>query len=89
MKRIELAMVAGDANIILGSTFEEGLDGRVRVSATGIESDQEVSWDPKGVDEVNLVNRENGAREDGAEVLSKREPEVELRILSWILLIVL
>ena len=73
--------VAGDANIIFGSTFEEGLDGRVRVSvvATGIESDQEVSWDPKGVDEVNLVNRENGAREDGAEVLSKREPEVELR----------
>ena len=73
--------VAGDANIIFGSTFEEGLDGRVRVSvvATGIESDQEVSWDPKGVDEVNLVNRENRAREDGAEVLSKREPEVELR----------
>ena len=73
--------VAGDANIIFGSTFEEGLDGRVRVSvvATGIESDQEVSWDPKGVDEVNLVNRENGAREGGAEVLSKREPEVELR----------
>ena len=73
--------VAGDANIIFGSTFEEGLDGRVRVSvvATGIESDQEVSWDPKGVDEVNLVNRENGAREDGAEVLSKRESEVELR----------
>ena len=27
----------------------------------------------------NLVNSENGAREDGAEVLSKREPEVELR----------
>ena len=73
--------VAGDANIIFGSTFEEGLDGRVRVSvvATGIESDQEISRDPKVVDEVNLVNRGNGVREDGAEVLLKRELEVELR----------
>ncbi len=73
--------VAGDANIIFGSTFEEGLDGRVRVSvvATGIESDQEISRDPRGVDEVNLTNRDNVVREDGAEVLLKREPEVELR----------
>ena len=73
--------VAGDANIIFGSTFEEGLDGRVRVSvvATGIESDQEISRDPRGVDEFNLTNRDNVVREDVAEVLLKREPEVELR----------
>ncbi len=47
--------VDSEANIIFGSTFDESLDGRIRISviATGIEADASVN--PKPIGHINLV----------------------------------
>jgi cell division protein FtsZ len=55
--------VDGEANIIFGSTFDEALDGRMRISviATGI--DAEASAQPKPLGHISLVSDNTPSRQ--------------------------
>ena len=69
-----------DANIIVGSTFDSSLDGRIRVSvvATGIEVDEAMQGRPETVRPAQPVSRQ---RMEPAQ-LAEREQEVASNVVS-------
>ncbi len=68
-----------DANIIVGSTFDSSMDGRMRVSvvATGIEAEEAAQGRPETVRQAQAVSRQ---RMEPAQ-LSEREQEVASNVI--------